>query len=186
MSDSDRVEEWLRQNVAAHPVAATRYELLDGEQIPLPPTTDAHTACVIRLTKLLGDAVGDEAVLSIQNPLVLGESSQPCPDVALLAPRTDGYSVGRVIPADVLLLIEVSDTSFALTHDRGRKASYYARNGIAECWIVDLMSEQVLVHTTPASGGYRDIRNLRRGAPLSSGALDRVNLTVAQVLDVEG
>ena len=184
MSDNDRVVEWLRQNVSAQPVAATRYELLDGEQIPMPPTTDAHTACVIRLTKLLGEAVGDNATLSIQNPLVLGERSQPCPDVAVLAPRSDGYSDGRVSPADVLLLIEVSDTSFALTHDRGRKASYYARNGIAECWIIDLVSQQVLAHTSPASGGYRDIRNLRSESVLSTGALEDLSLTVAQVLDV--
>jgi Uma2 family endonuclease len=183
MSDNrPDVEEWLRQNVAAQPATAARYELLDGEQIPMPPTSDLHTACVMRLTKLLTEAVGELGILSVQSPLVLGETSQPCPDIAVLAPRDDGYSEGRVSAADVLLLIEVSDTSFALTHDRGRKASYYARTGIAECWIIDLMSQQVLVHSTPASGCYRDIRNLRADSTLEPGALPGVSVAGVDVL----
>ena len=182
MSDNDRVEEWLRQNVAAQPVAAARYELLDGEQIPMPAPTDAHAGCVIRLTKLLGDAVGDRATVSVQNPLALSEKSKPCPDIALLTPRDDGYAEDEVTPASVMLLVEVSDTNFALTHDRGRKASYYARSGIAECWIVDLVSQQVLVHGSPASGGYRDIRNLRADATLTVSALPEISLSCADLL----
>jgi Uma2 family endonuclease len=184
MSDERaKVQEWLRQNVAAQPLVATRYELLDGEQIPMPPPTDAHAASVMRLTKVLGDAAGDQAVVSVQNPLALSEHSKPCPDIALLAPRDDGYTEEGVSPANVLLLVEVSDTNFALTHDRGRKASYYARAGIAECWIVDLVSQQVLVHCQPASGGYRDIRNLRADAMLTVSALPGVSLSCADVLN---
>ena len=178
-----RVQEWLRQNVAAQPAAATRYELLDGEQIPMPPPTDAHAASVMRLTRVLGDAVGDQAIISVQNPLALSDLSKPCPDIALLAPREDDYAEEGVSPANVLLLVEVSDTNFALTHDRGRKASYYARAGIGECWIVDLVSQQVLVHCSPASGGYRDIRNLRVDATLSVSVLPGVSLSCADVLN---
>ena len=176
--------EWLRQNVAAPPPMAARYELLDGEQVPMPTPTDAHAACIMRLTKVLGDAIGDQATLSVQNPLALGENSQPCPDIALLVPRADNYTVVGVRPYDVLLLVEVSDTSSALTHDRGRKASYYARTGIAECWIVDLVSQQVLVHESPASGGYREIRNLRSDATLLVSALPGVSVSCGDLLGV--
>ena len=173
--------EWLRRNVSAAPEAAARYELLDGEQIPMPAPTGAHAACVMRLTKLLGDAIGDRATLSVQNPLTISEQSQPCPDVVLLAPRVDNYEVVGVGPRDVLLLVEVSDTNYALTLDRGRKASSYARAGIAECWIVDLVSQQVLVHGSPASGGYRDIRNLRADSTLVVSALPGVSLKAEEI-----
>lgn len=177
-----KVREWLRQNVSAAPAAASRYELLDGEQISLPPPTDAHAACIIRLTKLLSEAAGDQVALSVQNPLLLSEQSQACPDLVLLAPRGDGYVEASVRPQDVLLLVEVSDTNFAVTHDRGRKASYYARSGIAECWIVDLVSQQVLVHSAPASGGYQDIRNLRSNATIGDSSLTGVSLDCSEIL----
>jgi Uma2 family endonuclease len=180
-SHEDQVERWLQARTSPEPTGATRQELLDGDQVFMPPHSDAHVACVNRLTKLLTQAVGDRATVSVQNPITLDEQSEPVPDVALVS--TSASSSGRANPKDILLLIEVSDSSFALTHDRGRKAAAYARSGIPECWIVDLTSRQMLIHGSPASGGYRDIRNLRADATLTVSALPGVSLSCSDVLD---
>lgn len=175
------MEQWLQERSSPAPSGEGRQELLDGDLLFLPPYSDAHVACVNRLTKLLTEAVGDQAAVSVQNPITLDERSQPVPDLALLT--NEGALSGRATPQDVLLLIEVSDSSFALTHDRGRKAAAYARRGVPECWIVDLTSSQVLVHQSPASGGYRDIRNLRADTALTVSALPGVSLSCADVLN---
>lgn len=177
------LEEW-RQMVSTQPAPeGARRELLDGEPVYSPPPTSAHAACVNRLMQLLIAGVGDRAVVSVQNPVVLDDRSEPRPDLALLKPRADRYANGHAAPDEILLLVEVSDSSFTLTYDRGRKASYYARSGVPECWIVDLLSGQILVHRSPASSGYREIRNLRGQAAVTVEALDSVSLTVDEVLD---
>ena len=176
------VDEWLRQRAQAAPSAPTRFEVLDGEQVALAPLTEAHAACSIRLNRLLGEAVGDLASVSVHNPVDLGGGSQPCPDVAVLRRRPDDYRDGFAGVDDILLLVEVADSSFGLTHARGRKASLYARCGIAECWIVDLISRQLLVQREPASGGYRDLRHLRSGSVIPSVALPGVSLPVGKIL----
>ena len=176
------VQAWLQERAAPRPGAAARYETLDGEQVALPPPGEAHSACVNRLARLLTEAVGDGGLVSVHSPIRLDEASEPCPDVALLEPRDDGYSSGFPEPTDVLLLVEVAASSFGLTHNRGRKAGHYARSGIPECWVVDLVSSQVLVHRDPASGGYRDIRNLRGDAVLRVQARPAVTFKVGDVL----
>jgi len=177
------VEAWLRQQVSDTPTAASRFEVLDGEQVPLPAVTAEQAACTIRTSRILADAVADRAAISVRNPFRLDPASFPCPDVAVLTPRADDYQDSFASVADVLLLVEVTDSSFGLTHNRGRKASMYARYGIGECWIVDLVSRQILVHQAPASGGYRDIRNLRPESTLHPTAFPGVSISASAILD---
>ncbi|MDA8045274.1 MAG: Uma2 family endonuclease [Actinomycetota bacterium] len=180
------VDAWLRDRATDAPTAATRFEWLDGDQVALPPVTAAHAACTNRLAALFQEVLGATAIVSVQNPVLLDESSRPCPDVALLVPREDGYRETFPTVADIIVLVEVADSTFGLTHTRGRKASLYARCGITECWIVDLVSAQVLVHRTPASGGYRDIRNLRGEAMLAPVGRPEALLSAGAVLGPAG
>jgi Uma2 family endonuclease len=174
------VEE-LRRLKGGSPLAGqTRPELLDGEVVKVPVDGPGHAGCLDGLAELLVAAVGDRAVISVQSPIQLDARSKPRPDVALLRPRPEGYDDAPATAGEIILLIEVSDTT--LIYDRGRKASHYARAGIPECWVVDLAGEQVLVMRTPASAGYRDVRTLRRGATLWVGELDGVAVCVADVL----
>jgi Uma2 family endonuclease len=177
------VEEWHRSAGASESPDGVRMELLDGEAIELPSMSGTHAVCVNRLVDLLTGAAGNRAIVAAQVPVVLDERSEPRPDVALLKPRPEGYGAAPATPADILLLIEVSDTT--VTFDRGRKASYYARSGVPECWVVDLAGDQVLYMRTPASGGYRDIRNLRRGSRVQVEALDGLSFSVSEVLGPE-
>src|SRR5580700_10549035 len=105
-----------------------RLELLDGEVIEMSPIGSPHGGCVKYLTRALIDAVGARAVIGVQDPVFLDDRSEPQPDLAVLAPRADGYRQSHPTPAEILLLIEVSDTT--LPYDRDRKAPYYGRAGV--------------------------------------------------------
>ena len=121
-----------------------------------------------------------KAVVSVQNPIRLGDLSEPEPDVALLRPRDDFYASGHPTAEDVLLLIEVAESS--LSFDRGTKLGLYARHGVRETWIVDLSGEAVHVHRNPHGDAYDMQLTIRRGDTVSPDGLPSVGLAVDQVL----
>ena len=82
-----------------------------------------------------------------QNPLRLDDMSEPEPDIAILRPRADFYTTAHPGPADVLLVIEVADTSLA--YDLGVKVPLYARHGIPEVWVIDATTRQIRVFREP-------------------------------------
>lgn len=131
-----------------------RVELIEGEIFETTPIGSPHAGRVNRLTAMLVHAVGNRAVVAAQNPVALGERSEPQPDIALLRPRADFYKDASPVAADVLLLIEVADAS--LETDRDIKVPLYARHGIPEVWIVDIPHRQVLRFAVPEAGGYRE------------------------------
>ena len=122
-----------------------------------------------QLTRLLVRAVGDGAIVSVQNPVRLDEHSEPQPDLTVL--RVRDYRESLPGPADVLLLIEVSDTT--LSYDRNVKLPLYARAGIPDVWIVDLTGEVIERHTDPSGDNYRHVERLRRGEEIRASALIR-------------
>ncbi len=88
-----------------------RVELLEGEIVQMTPIGSRHAACVARLTHLFVDRLQGRAQVNVQNPVHLSERSEPQPDLALLRPRPDFYARAHPGPADVLLLVEVAETS---------------------------------------------------------------------------
>ena len=156
-----------------------RVELIEGEIVEMAPIGSRHFACVMELTRLLGGQIGDEARLSIQNPVRLSERLEPQPDATVLKAR-EGYFRELPTPEDVLLLIEVSDTS--LSYDGSVKLPLYARAGIPEVWIVDLKGEAIERHTEPKGEGYRLVRRAWRGETLESVTLGALVLPVDAVL----
>jgi Uma2 family endonuclease len=174
------VGEWHRMGDAGLFGEDARLELLDGEVVEMEPIGSPHGGCVNRLTRLLVTLLGERAVVAPQNPVFLNEISEPQPDIAVLAPRDDMYSRSHATPGEILLLVEVADSS--LTFDRGRRASRYSASGVTETWVVDLDGEQVLVMRSPGPGGYDEVRSLRRGDPLDIRALPGVVFDVEDVL----
>jgi len=135
-----------------------RLELIEGEIFEMSPVGRRHAACVRRLTNLLARQLGAEAILDAQNPLHLSDFSQPQPDLVLLRPREDFYSDRHPGARDVLLLIEVSETS--LRYDRELKVPLYARCGIPEVWLVDLEGHAVEIFREPGGAGYAKTQRL--------------------------
>ena len=155
-----------------------RGELLEGEVVEMTAIGIRYFSCVNRLNRLLVMNVGDEAIVSVQNPVRLNEYNEPQPDLTVIRPRD--YRESLPLPDDVLLLIEVSDTTLA--YDRGVKLPLYARAGIREVWIVDLPGETIGRHTDPSGDRYRRADRLRRGQMLESTALPGLAPSVDEVL----
>jgi Uma2 family endonuclease len=157
-----------------------RVELLRGEIIEMSPIGERHAGIVNRLNRRLIRELGDKAVVAVQNPLPLGDDAVPQPDLAVLKPRADCYASRHPRPAEVLLLIEVADTT--QEKDRDVKLPLYARAGIAEAWLVDLKKGVVEVCRKPARDGHADIRVARRADRVAPAAFPDVELTVGQLL----
>jgi Uma2 family endonuclease len=157
-----------------------RVELIDGEIVEMTPIGSRHAACVDRLAQLFFEQVGRRAIVRVQSPIRLGEHSEPQPDVTLLRPHPDFYAASHPRPEDVLLVVEVAETSAQL--DRAVKAPLYARAGIPELWLVDLEAEAIVVHRLASSEGYRDVRTARRGQRLSAGTPLELDVAADAVL----
>ena len=157
-----------------------RVELLDGQIVEMSPIGSRHAGCVKRFVWLLPRLLGDAAMLGVQDPVTLDDHSEPEPDIAVLKPRADTYSTSHPRPDDVLLVIEVADTS--VQHDRTRKIPLYARAAIAEAWLVNLPADRIEVWTRPGPDGYADVRMAQRGETLSPLLLDGVTLQVNEIL----
>lgn len=157
-----------------------RVELIEGEILEMAPIGSHHVGGVNRLTALFTSLPGDRAVVSVQNPVVLSNITEPQPDLVLLRFRDDFYAGELTTSADVLLLVEVADSS--LKFDRDVKVSLYARHGIPEVWLQDVEHSALLVHRDPSLQGYRDVRVFRRGERLSSLAFPDLAVEVNAIL----
>ena len=157
-----------------------RVELLDGQIVEMTPIGGAHAACVIRLTDLLSRRSARDISVSVQNPVVLAERWEPQPDIAVL--RRPGGAAGAWLPnaQDVLLIIEVADTS--LERDRDLKIPRYAAAGIPEAWLVDLVGDAISVCRQPGSDGYAEIVSVTRAETLRPLLLPGVAIAVDEIL----
>ena len=127
-----------------------------------PPIGSTHGGKVNRLTSLVARLAADGRVIaSVQSPLRFDPYNEPQPDLMLLRPRADFYESGHPTAADVLLLIEVADSSLA--YDRGPKPALYARHGVAEVWIVDLPGHALEVCREPGPDEYASHQRLTEG-----------------------
>jgi len=156
-----------------------RIELIDGEVFDMPPIDPAHCSATSRLNRLLSKLVGDEVIVSVQNALGVDDRSELYPDLALLRWRDDFYAKAHPSPRDVLLLIEVADSSAAT--DREVKVPKYARCDIPEVWLLDLPRQRLEVYRRPEEGEYRQILLPRPNEPLSPQLLPQIALKVADL-----
>jgi Uma2 family endonuclease len=140
-----------------------RVELIDGEIFDMVPIGSAHAGKTDRLNRLFARAAADGlAHVSVQRPLRLDAFNEPEPDVMLLTTRADDYQARHPNAADVLLLVEVSESS--LVYDRGPKLALYAKFGVPEVWIVDLRGAAIEVYREPNGDAYASMQRLTSGS----------------------
>ncbi len=158
-----------------------RLELIAGDIVVREPIGAYHAGTVARLNRVWTSRLGDRAIVSIQNPVQFPtEESELQPDVMLLRPREDFYTTGHPQAADVLLLIEVADTTLRL--DRRVKIPLYARVGVREVWLIDLTTARLEVHREPLGNGYGDVRVLTRGERVSPEVFPDLSFDVAELV----
>jgi Uma2 family endonuclease len=163
------VEEYERMVQANILTAAERVELLNGEIVEMSPIGTRHAACVKRLNQLFSQMLGQRAIVGVQDPIRLSDRSQPQPDLTLLQPRSDFYATAHPQPQDVLLIVEVADTS--ADYDRQVKVPLYADAAIIEVWLVDLVAQYLEVYRQPSTNGYQQIQQLRHNQKIFLQAL---------------
>jgi Uma2 family endonuclease len=129
-----------------------RVELLEGQLVDMSPIEPRHALAVDVLNEMLMHAVAGRAGVRVQNPIVLDNATEPQPDIVLVRRPWRGYPNAHPRPGDILLVIEVADTSRET--DLGAKLALYARAGIPEFWIVDLTTDGVLVCRNPGGDRY--------------------------------
>ena len=173
------VEEFYALDQAGLFHSEERIELLDGEIIVMAPIGNPHADGTDRLDESLKEKLRGRARVRVQGPVRINENSLLQPDIAVLHLRDDYHRVAPT-PADVLLLVEVADTS--LEFDREVKLARYAAAGIHEVWIVNLRSRQVEAHADPVDGTYRSRRVVTADGSISPVAFPDVFLVVGEFL----
>ena len=174
------MEEYHRMAQAKILGEDDRVELIEGEIINMTPIGSKHASTVNRINHLFSRHLGGRAIISVQNPIRLGEHSEPQPDISLLKPKDDFYASSHPGPEDVLLLVEVSETS--AEYDREIKLPLYARFGIGEVWLVDLEGKVIEVYRDPSPEGYREVRTPGYDALLSPNSFPNLEIPVREIL----
>jgi hypothetical protein len=173
------VEQYHRMGEAG--ILDEDVELLGGQVVVREPIGAYHAGTVNRLTRLWTSRLGDRAVVQVQNPIELAtQDSEPQPDISVLRPRADFYTASHPVASDVLLVIEVADTTLRL--DRRVKLPLYARAGIREAWVVDLAATRVEIHRQPTARGYGEVRVLARDGSVVPVAFPDLTIHLADVL----
>ena len=154
-----------------------RLELIDGEIVEMTPVGPGHGSGVACLNKRLILGVGDRAVVWIQGSARVALRSVPQPDLALLRPRS--YRRANPTPEDILLVVEVADSS--LRYERIRKQRLYAIAGIPEYWVASVKGEWVEVYRSPDGESYRDVRRVPSGGVIAPLSFPDVVIPVAEI-----
>lgn len=160
--------------------ADARLELLEGEIYEMSPIGSPHAACVTILHQQLTLKYAGKLIVISQNPVRLNDFSEPQPDVALLRWRNDYYRNAHPAPDDVLLIIEVADST--VETDRSYKMPLYAKAGIPESWLINLPEEQVEMFASPANGEYQTTQTFKRGDTVQSQTITDLSLRVSDLV----
>lgn len=157
----------------------TPVELINGEIIEMSPINSLHAGTVKRLLRFFSNVLNEQYLIGAQDPVNLGEYSEPEPDLSILKYREDTYTQSHPAAEDILLLIEVADSS--LEKDRSVKLPLYAKAGIPETWIVNLQDQQIEVYTSSEDDRYQNEKIYKPGAHLAHELFG--HLVVQDILD---
>jgi Uma2 family endonuclease len=157
-----------------------RVELIEGEIVKMSPIGSPHAACVAKCINVFTKGRNLVVTLWVQNPVRLSDFSEPVPDVALLKPRDDFYAEHLPTSEDVLLIIEVSDST--ILSDRNVKVPLYARAGIPEAWLVNLPKKMIEVYYDVVESRYRKCLKVKRGEVLISPTVPGLSLKVSEII----
>jgi Uma2 family endonuclease len=177
------VTEYYLMAAAGILTSDERVELIEGEVITMSAIGSPHAACVSRLVRMFITNVGNHTTIWPQNPVRLNDFSEPVPDIAVLKSRSDHYSARHPLPEDVLLLIEVADTT--PLKDRNVKIPLYARSGIREVWLVNLPEKLVEVYSALEAGQYNEPVEFKSGDVIKLSFQEGYAFAVDEILGIK-
>jgi Uma2 family endonuclease len=174
------VSEYERMGETGIFAPDARVELIEGEIIEMSPIGSRHAACVDLVADTLHELVRGKAIVRTQNPIVIDDYSEPQPDITLLRFRPDFYRKAHPRPSDILLVIEVAETT--VSYDRHVKMPLYARAGIPEALLFNLPDDRFEYFSQPEMGAYQVSRVLVRGERFQSTSVEGLALDVEMIL----
>lgn len=177
------IEEYERMIEQGILTKDNRVELIRGEIVEMAPIGLRHAACVSRLEEIFHEMLGRRVNVSVQNPIMLPNNSEPEPDLALFKRREDHYESRRPTEHDALLVVEVTDS--ALVTDRMDKVPLYAEAGISEVWLVNLDEGVLEVYADPIAGVYSERRRALQGEELTLPRELHGKISVDEVLGLD-
>ncbi|MEM7760422.1 MAG: Uma2 family endonuclease [Cyanobacteria bacterium P01_A01_bin.40] len=172
------IADW-HELVNAGVLAEHRVELLEGEIIEMSPEGPMHSSTNYAVVQYFRELMADRAIIREAHPITL-DNSEPEPDIAVVRPPYTDYFTRHPYPQDIYWLVEISHNTLKL--DLERKSITYARNGIAEYWVIDLVHHSLIVHTQPDNNSYTQIQAVTSGTvfpqtfPQIAFAVDRILL----------
>jgi Uma2 family endonuclease len=174
------IHEWQKIGAANIFPPDSRIELIEGEIIEMAPIGSHHSSHLKRINKLFSTLVKEAAIIAVQDPLQLSDLSEPEPDFMLLRPVPDFYYEKQPNANDVLLLIEVADSSLA--YDQNQKLRLYALHGVAEYWLLNLNDNCLEVYRKPNGEVYAEKTTLYKGDSITLSQLPDISIQVADIL----
>lgn len=175
------VDDYYRMAEVGVLAPDARVELIEGEIVDMPPMGSRHAGTTALLLHRFIAAVGDAAIVMSQSTLILGRYSAPEPDLMLLKPRADYYRRANPTAEDVLLAVEVSDSTWP--YDRNIKAPLYARHGIREVWVVGLRQQELLCLRQPRNNEYAELETVKLPKLVSISPLGEMRVDLSDLFD---
>lgn len=174
------VAEWQKMGMAGIFSSESHLELINGEIIEMAPIGSHHASYLKRLIHLFSGQIDKSAIIAAQDPLLLGDFSEPEPDFMLLRPREDFYYANHPQASDVFLLIEVADSS--IDYDQTKKLRLYALHNIPEYWLLNINEACLEVYRQPDTEGYAEKTILRVGDEITLSQLANISIKIADIL----
>ena len=174
------VDEYHRMGEAGVFDPDLRIELIDGELIKMPPIYPPHASTVDRILYQFFTRLAGRARVRCQHPVTLPPHSEPQPDLVLARPDSRDYYDHHPAAQETLLAVEVADSTLKL--DRRVKIPLYARSGVAEVWLVNLVDDELVSYREPSDAWYGSVRTYRRGDSISPLAFPDVAFAVEDLL----
>ena len=174
------VDDYHRMGDAGILRTEDRVELIYGEIVKMSPIGNPHNAAVDRANRAFIYATGDKAIVRVQGSVRLNLYSEPQPDIVILKPKDDFYAKHGAGPSDVMLIVEMADSS--LKYDRRVKARLYADMGIPEYWVADLNGGCIFAYSDRQEKSYRLVRQFRKGEVIAPEQLPECTIAVENLL----
>lgn len=174
------VHDYHRMGEAGILSKEDRVELIRGEILAMSPIGPPHCAAVDRATRAIVNITGDSAIVRVQGAGRLDEYDEPQPDIVLLRPREDFYASAHPGPPDILLVVEIAESS--LEYDRTVKKRLYAETGIPEYWVADVKNDCLFAYSDLGDNSYRLVRQFHRGDFIAPQLLPECRLQIDVLL----
>lgn len=180
MRHRSTVEELYKLYEQRDPADSRRMELIEGEVVVMMPPGPLHSGFTDETEDVIRRKIGGSFRVRCQHPIRINRHNEPQPDIAVVKPRKDAYALSHPDPDDVLLIIEVSDSS--LEFDLNVKRLTYAKAEIAEYWVLDVNAHELHVFLNPWQGDYTQHATFRGEDNVACTTISNLKVRVSELL----